>query len=188
MISFHAFLAPPIVLALLLVTTEALAQVAPTTTTPTATPRLKIGLALSGGGARGAAHVGVIKVLEELGIPIDYIAGTSMGALVGAAYASGTPISELEGRLESADWDDLLTYTSPREDRSFQRKEEDQTRLLKLELGIRDGSIRAPAGAISGQKLDTLVAMDGAVTPMVVQRPRARKWTVLIKAQASSVC
>ena len=107
---------------------------------------------------------------------------------MGAAYASGTPISELEGRLESADWDDLLTDTSPREDRSFQRKEEDQTRLLKLELGIRDGSIRAPAGAISGQKLDTLVAMDGAVTPMVVQRPRARKWTVLIKAQASSVC
>ena len=159
MISFHALLTPPILLALLLVTTHTLAQVVPLPSTPTAKPRLKIGLALSGGGARGAAHVGVIKVLEELRIPIDYIAGTSMGALVGAAYASGTPISELESRLEAADWDDLLTDTSPREDRSFYRKEEDQTRLLKLELGIKDGSVRLPAGAISGQKLDTLFSL-----------------------------
>lgn len=144
---------------LLLGASQTLAQVS--TTEIPAVPKLrpKIGLALSGGGARGAAHVGVIKVLEELRIPIDYIAGTSMGALVGAAYASGTPISELESRLESADWNDLLTDTSPREDRSFQRKEEDQTRLLKLELGIRDGGIRAPAGAISGQKLDTLFSL-----------------------------
>ena len=85
--------------------------------------RLKIGLALSGGGARGAAHVGVIKILEELKIPIDYIAGTSMGALVGAAYASGTPIKELERRLATVDWNDLFTDISPRADRSFLRKE-----------------------------------------------------------------
>ncbi len=118
--------------------------------------RPKICLVLSGGGARGAAHVGVLKVLEALHIPIDCIAGTSMGALVGAAYASGTPIKEIEERLTEADWDDLLTDTSPRADRSFLRKEEDQVRLLKLEIGVKDGTLYLPPGAISGQKLDVL--------------------------------
>lgn len=84
-----------------------------------ATKRPKVALVLSGGGARGAAHIGVIKVLEELRIPIDIITGTSMGALVGASYASGTSISELEERISKADWDTLFTDTSPREDRSF---------------------------------------------------------------------
>jgi NTE family protein len=121
-----------------------------------AKPRPKIALVLSGGGARGAAHVGVIKVLEELHIPIDFIAGTSMGALIGASYASGTPIKELEDRLAAADWDDLFTDISPRADRSFLRKEEDQARLLKLEIGVKADGLRLPAGAISGQKLDIL--------------------------------
>jgi NTE family protein len=124
--------------------------------TNAAPKRPKIGLVLSGGGARGAAHVGVIKVLEELRIPIDIITGTSMGALVGAAYASGTPIAELEARFIATDWNDVFNDSSPREDRSFLRKEEDQVRLLKLEMGIKDYSIRLPAGAISGQKLDGL--------------------------------
>ena len=146
-------------LAFLLIVADVPAQTPPRELPASAKARPKIGLALSGGGARGAAHVGVIKVLEELRIPIDYIAGTSMGALVGAAYASGTSIGELEGRLEAADWGNLLTDTSPREDRSFPRKEEDQTRLLKLELGVKDGSVRLPAGAISGQKLDTLFSL-----------------------------
>lgn len=134
----------------------AAAQASPT---DTAIKRPKIGLVLSGGGARGAAHVGVIKILEELQIPIDYIAGTSMGALVGAAYASGTPINELERRLASVDWNDLFTDTSPRADRSFLRKEEDQAHLLKLEIGVKEGALRLPPGAISGQKLDTLFSI-----------------------------
>ena len=159
MISSHVLRTFSLVLTLALIASEAVAQTPQTELPPTAKSRPRIGLALSGGGARGAAHIGVIKVLEELRIPIDYIAGTSMGALVGAAYASGTSISELESRLESTDWENLLTDTSPREDRSFQRKEEDQTRLLKLELGVKDGSVRLPAGAISGQKLDTLFSL-----------------------------
>jgi NTE family protein len=118
--------------------------------------RPKIALVLSGGGARGAAHVGVIKVLEELQIPIDIITGTSMGALIGAAYASGTSISELEERIGRADWDELFTDVSPREDRSFLRKEEDQARLLGLEFGVKKDGLRLPPGAISGQKLDGL--------------------------------
>ena len=118
--------------------------------------RPKIALVLSGGGARGGAHIGVIKVLEELNIPIDIITGTSMGALVGAAYASGTSIDEIEERLGNANWDDLTTDTSPREDRSFLRKEEDQARLLGVEFGIKSSGLQLPAGAISGQKLDAL--------------------------------
>ncbi len=131
------------------------AQSAPTAPAD-ASKRPKIALVLSGGGARGAAHVGVIKVLEELRVPIDMIAGTSMGALVGAAYASGTPINELETRFKTTDWNDVFNDSSPREDRSFLRKEEDQVHLLKLEMGVKDYSVRLPAGAISGQKLDGL--------------------------------
>ena len=131
--------------------------------------RPKIGLVLSGGGARGAAQVGVIKVLEELRIPIDYIAGSSMGALVGAAYASGTSAEEMERRLRSEDWDRLLTDESPRGDRSFLRKEEDQNRLLRLELGVKDGGLRLPPGAISGQKFDILFSqLTRSVSPGVV--------------------
>ena len=159
-------------LAVLLLASHAQAQLAATEISPAQKSRPKIGLALSGGGARGAAHVGVIKVLEELHIPIDYIAGTSMGALVGGAYASGTSIDELERRLEAADWDNLFTDTSPRGDRSFQRKEEDETRLLKLELGVKDGSVRLPAGAISGQKLDTLFSLITRSAPGSVEFDR----------------
>ena len=131
--------------------------------------RPKVGLVLSGGGARGAAQVGVIKVLEELRIPIDFIAGSSMGALVGAAYASGTSAAELEDRLRGQDWERLLTDESPRSDRSFLRKEEDQNRLLRLELGVKDGSIRLPPGAISGQKFDILFSqITRSVSPGVI--------------------
>ncbi|MFO0324035.1 MAG: patatin-like phospholipase family protein [Burkholderiales bacterium] len=122
----------------------------------TQSSRPKIALVLSGGGARGAAHVGVIKVLEEMRVPIDLIVGTSMGALIGASYASGTSVAELEQRLSKAEWNEILKDASPREDRSFLRKEEDQAKLLKLELGVKDGTVRLPPGAISGQRLDSL--------------------------------
>ncbi len=89
-------------------------------------------------------------------VPIDFIVGTSMGALIGASYASGTSIRELEQRLVKAEWNEILTDASPREDRSFLRKEEDQVKLLKLELGVKDGTVRLPPGAISGQRLDGL--------------------------------
>lgn len=133
------------------------AQVPAPTAAPSAAPtRPKIGLVLSGGGARGAAHVGVLKVLEELRVPIDVIAGTSIGAVVGASYASGTPLADLEAVVTKTDWNDIFNDSSPREDRSFLRKEEDQVRLLKLEMGVKDYALRLPAGAITGQKLDGL--------------------------------
>ena len=70
--------------------------------------RPRIGLALSGGGARGAAHIGVLKILERERIPIDYIAGTSMGSIVGGMYASGMSLEEIETQLVAVDWDDVF--------------------------------------------------------------------------------
>jgi NTE family protein len=74
-----------------------------------AADRPKIGLALGGGGARGAAHVGVIRVLEQMHVPIDYIAGTSMGAVVGGLFASGLTTDEIERALTQTDWNDALS-------------------------------------------------------------------------------
>jgi len=88
--------------------------------------RPKIGLALSGGGARGAAHVGVIKRLEELNIPIDYIAGTSMGSIVGGLYASGMSIEDVESAMKGLDLKNAFSDQGNRENRSFRRKRDDE--------------------------------------------------------------
>src|SRR5215510_5516568 len=79
---------------------------------PAARPR--IGLVLSGGGARGAAHVGVLKALEEMHIPIDAVAGTSMGAVVGGLYASGMPAADIEKLISSVNWQDAFQDRPPR--------------------------------------------------------------------------
>src|SRR5436189_6192867 len=71
--------------------------------------RPKIGLALSGGGAKGCAHVGVLRQLEKMHIPVDYIAGTSMGAVIGALYASGMTPDEIENTLATIDWEEVLS-------------------------------------------------------------------------------
>jgi NTE family protein len=166
----YRFSAAALALAAMLGTTIAHSQVAPATPAMGGSKdRPKIALVLSGGGARGAAHVGVIKVLEELRIPIDIVTGTSIGALVGAAYASGTPLRDLEELVLKTDWNDVFTDSSPREDRSFLRKEEDQVRLLKLEMGIKDYSLRLPPGAITGQKLDRLFSKITRFAPGAVR-------------------
>jgi NTE family protein len=127
------------------------------TEAPEELPRPKIGLVLSGGGARGAAHIGVIKVLEEMRIPIDYIGGTSMGSIVGGLYASGMSIDELEKTVISIDWKDAFSDLIPREDRSFRRKTDDKTYLVKGKPGLSDSlEIKFPPGLIQGQKIDIL--------------------------------
>jgi len=93
--------------------------------------RPRVGLALSGGGARGAAHVGVIKVLAELRVPIDFIAGTSMGAIVGGLYASGMSTAELETTMATLDWADAFRDQIERRERSFRRKRDDDLYLVK---------------------------------------------------------
>jgi NTE family protein len=115
--------------------------------------RPRIGLVLSGGGARGAAHVGVLKVLERERIPIDAIAGTSMGAVVGGLYASGLSAGEISALVESAEWRQAFLEPAPRDRLSFRRKREDQNFLVDFPLGLKGGSFRLPKGLISGQRL-----------------------------------
>ena len=119
-------------------------------------PRPKIGLVLGGGGAKGAAHIGVLKILEEQHIPVDYIAGTSMGAIVGALYASGLSADELEKVLTSIDWDDIFSGDPERKDVDWRRKREDYQFLTKLELGVKGGKILMPKGIIKDQKVNVL--------------------------------
>ena len=94
--------------------------------------RPKIGLVLSGGGARGFAHIGVLKVLEENKIPVDYIAGASMGGLVGALYATGRTPDEMERLIEKLDWNTLLSGKTAFDALSYRRKED--LRSCKFQL------------------------------------------------------
>jgi NTE family protein len=115
--------------------------------------RPRICLVLSGGGARGMAHIGVLKVLEELRIPIDCIAGTSMGAVVGGLYASGMSAHDIDLTMRSVDWQEAFRDTPPRRDLAFRRKQDDRNFLVRLPLGLKHGKILLPKGFIQGQKL-----------------------------------
>ena len=118
----------------------------------------KVGLVLSGGAARGLAHVGVLKALEEQGIHIDAIAGTSMGAVIGGLYASGYKIDELEKLALGIDWQEALSDAPEREDVPFRRKQDDRDFLVKQKLSFRDdGSLGLPLGVIQGQNLALLL-------------------------------
>lgn len=115
--------------------------------------RPRIGLVLSGGGARGAAHIGVLKVLRKLRIPIDYIAGTSMGAVVGGLYASGVTAQALESDLLHINWVQAFSDDPVRRDVPFFNKEGSLDPLVKLSLGYRNGHIILPQALIDGQNL-----------------------------------
>ena len=105
------------------------------------TKRPKIGLVLSGGGAKGFAHIGVLKVLEEAGVKVDYIAGTSMGAVIGGLYASGYSATQIDSIFYNTDFDELLQDYIPRSSKSFYEKRNDQMYALtlpfdKLKIGV----------------------------------------------------
>lgn len=122
-----------------------------------AAERPRIGLVLGGGGARGAAHIGVLKELERHRVPVDAVAGTSMGAIVGGLYASGMSVAELEELVSSLDWAAALSDDPPRKDLSFRRKQDDAQYPINLELGLREDELLLPMGVIQGQKLDLLL-------------------------------
>ncbi len=121
------------------------------------TDRPKIGLVLSGGGARGASHVGVLKVLERERIPIDYITGTSMGSIIGGMYASGMPPEEIERNLVAIDWGTVFDDKVERKDRSFRRKQDDYLWLFGSKPGISGGELKLPPGLVQGQKISLLL-------------------------------
>jgi NTE family protein len=110
-------------------------------------------LVLSGGGARGMAHVGVIKVLERERIPVDCIVGTSMGAVVGSLYASGLSADEIETQLRALDWDNMFVDRVDRSVQKPRRKQQDRTILMDAGLGLRNGKLGLPPSLFEGQRL-----------------------------------
>ncbi len=114
----------------------------------------EVGLVLSGGGARGAAHVGVLKVLEELRVPVDVIVGTSMGSIVGASYASGNSVADMEADVRSITMASLFTDRPPRADLPMRRKQDDESPYIVPELGVTKDGITLPKGVISGVSVE----------------------------------
>jgi len=117
----------------------------------------KLGLVLSGGGARGLAHVGVLKVLERERIPVDLIAGTSMGAIIGGLYATGMSATDLERELLLVAWDRVFANRVDRQQLSQRRKDEDFEFSPIIEFGMRDSELRAPQGTVSSRGLEILL-------------------------------
>jgi NTE family protein len=124
---------------------------------PAAKPRPRIGLVLGGGGAKGAAHVGVLSVLEELRIPIDCVVGTSMGALVGGTFASGMDAQELQKAVSAISWQEAIARSGLRAKVPMRRKLAGNTYSNSLEFGVRDGRLAAPSGLISTQNVDLTI-------------------------------
>ena len=119
--------------------------------------RPKIGLALSGGGARGSAHIGVLKALEEMDISVDYIAGTSMGAIIGGMYATGYNADAIREILVEMDWEGALRDKPDRENRTMRSKELEAQFLIPYRIGYNNGSVQLPLGLIEGQHLDQVL-------------------------------
>ncbi|HEX5093224.1 MAG TPA: patatin-like phospholipase family protein [Burkholderiales bacterium] len=127
-------------------------QAMPRAEAQTAPPR--IGLALSGGGARGLAHIGVLKALEELRVPVSCVTGTSMGAIIGGAYASGTAPAALEKFARDTDWNQVFSDQPPRAEVAIQRKIEDYKTLFAPEYGITGSGFALPKGVIAGVSIE----------------------------------
>ncbi|GIU27387.1 patatin-like phospholipase family protein [Shewanella schlegeliana] len=119
--------------------------------------RPKIGLVLSGGGAKGAAHIGVLKVLEEKKIPIDYIVGTSIGAYVGGMYALGYSAAEIEAIMMNTDWSKGYSDTIPRESLSYRDKQTRDQFNIPINVGYSDDEVKTPAGLLRGQTMSLLL-------------------------------
>jgi len=139
-------------LALLLVALQAPFLLAEAASDPSPKPRPSVGLVLEGGGALGLAHIGVLLWLEEHHIPVQYIAGTSMGGLVGGFYATGSTATEVRSMVKSIPWDQVLSGQTPFQDLSFRRKQDERVYPNRLEFGLRHG-LRFPEGFNSGQQV-----------------------------------
>lgn len=113
----------------------------------------KIGLVLSGGGARGAAHIGVIEALEKMSVPIDFIVGTSMGAVIGGLYAAGVPIEQIKHDFTTLDWNKIFSYNINRTDLYYRRKLDTDIFVIKNFISYSEGQFHIPYGIITGQSL-----------------------------------
>ena len=120
-------------------------------------PRPRVGLVLAGGGAKGGAHVGVLKVLEEMHVPIDCIAGTSMGALVGGGYASGIPAAELETFVTTIDWKKVVGSQGRRDLEPIEQKRAGVTYSNDLEFGLTPDGLAIPSGLVNTSNVEDLL-------------------------------
>ncbi len=143
-------------LALVLVCTTSVCGLSQNPSTAGSSQRPKLGLVLQGGGALGLAHVGVITWLEEHHIPVDYIAGTSMGGLVGGVYATGHNAAEMRQIVNGIPWDEVMAGTTPFQDLSFRRKQDARDYPNSLQFGIHKG-IEFPGGLNSGQQVSLVL-------------------------------
>ena len=117
--------------------------------------RKKVGLVLSGGGAKGMAHIGALKVIEEAGIPIDYIVGTSMGSIIGGLYSIGYTPHQLDSMVRVQDWTYLLSDRTPRSDKNMAERESDEKYVLSVpfsNISIKE----VTGGLIKGQNIDNM--------------------------------
>jgi NTE family protein len=129
--------------------------------------RPKIGLALGGGGARGGAHVGVLRALVAARVPVDYVAGTSIGAIIGALYATGRTPDEIQAFIDAIDWQSTFDDRVPRAERTFRRKQDDELALLQPGIGYRDGAFRLRRGLVLGREVQRLLQQIGRDYPAV---------------------
>jgi NTE family protein len=113
--------------------------------------RDKVGLVLSGGGAKGTAHIGVLKVLEQHNIPVDYVVGTSIGAYVGGMYALGYEVSDIEAIMLGMPWDESYSDFIPRESLAYDKKQHRDRYNISIRLGYSDGEFKVPHGLLLGQ-------------------------------------
>ena len=116
---------------------------------------LKVGLVLSGGGAKGFAHIGVLKVIDSLGIRVDYVAGTSMGAIIGSMYASGYSGKEIDSIIKSVNFDDLIGDNLPRKAKTFY--ERDNSEKYAVSLPFRNFKVKLPRALSRGQNILSLL-------------------------------
>lgn len=125
---------------------------------PAAAPRPRIALVLSGGGARGFAHVGVLRVLQELRVPVDIVVGASMGAVVGGAFAAGRPVAELEAFVRDTEWGTLVSDRAQRQDLAFRRKDDDLEVPSRIEFGLHRDGLRLPPAAATNAVVEDALA------------------------------
>jgi NTE family protein len=131
-------------------------QEAGATATDAPAKRPRIALALAGGGARGGAHIGVLRVLEDLRVPIDCVVGTSMGALVGGGYASGMPAADIEKFVTHVDWKSVVGGVGSRQFEPAEQKRFNDT-SGSLELGLKGGKIVPPSGLIASSRIEDVL-------------------------------
>lgn len=117
-------------------------------------PRPKVALVLSGGGARGFAHIGVLRALQELRVPVDIVVGTSMGSVVGGAYAAGSSVDQMERLVRRTDWNAVVADRPPRDELVYRRREEDLLLPSRIEFGARMDGVSLPPAAAGNEALE----------------------------------